>query len=256
MENSPPKGYLQDHTVISATHSRIFTESKGITPNSLWQDQDQNLTRPKQKSNNATGCENNQESMGCQSNGNLCDSDALQWLKTFQRYCSSSPKHLGAHPVFLSTPDRQLWKDNWQTHNGLSFFSWVFPFTPFGKAVMYGAVSEAASWAGESDHPRCQPSSFLNANHIGLSSTIIKTCWPSFLQNKILCLPSSCAKPKSHLKINPLTSKETLITILNAHTASHTMKIAWKQQLLHPHSSAKMEGYYRMKVRPREGQRP
>lgn len=73
---------------------------------------------------------------------------------------------------------------------------------------MYGALSEAASWEGETDHPRCQPSSFLNANHIGLSSTIIKTCWPSFLQNKILCLPSSCAKSKSDLKINPLTSKE------------------------------------------------
>lgn len=42
-----------------------------------------------------------------------------------------------------------------------------------------------------------------------LWSTIIKTCWPSFLQNKILCLPSSCAKPKSDLEINPLTSKET-----------------------------------------------
>lgn len=51
MENSSPKGYLQDHTVISATHSRIFTESKGITPNLHWQDQDQNLTRSKQKPN-------------------------------------------------------------------------------------------------------------------------------------------------------------------------------------------------------------
>lgn len=103
--------------------------------------------------------------------------------------------------LILITPDRQ-------TPNGLSCFSWVFPSMPFGKAVMYRAVSEAASWEGGSDHPWCQPSSFLNANHIGLLSTIIKTCWPSFLQNKILCLPSSCAKPKSDLKINPLTSKE------------------------------------------------
>lgn len=129
MENSPAKGYLQDHTVISATHSKIFTESKGITPDLHWQDQDQNVTRSKQKPNNATGCKNNQQSMACQSNGDLCDSDALQWLKIFQGYCSSSPKHLAPHPVFLSTPDRQVWKDNWQTHNGLSFFSWVFiPF--------------------------------------------------------------------------------------------------------------------------------
>lgn len=108
MENSPPKGYLQDHTVISATHSRIFTESKGIIPNLQWEDQDQNLTRSKQKPNNATGCKNNHQSMGCKSNGDCCDSDALQWLKIFQPYCSSSPKHLGSHPVFLSTPDRQL----------------------------------------------------------------------------------------------------------------------------------------------------
>lgn len=78
MENSPPKGYLQDHTVISATHSRICTENQDFSPNLHWKVQDQNLTRCKQKPNNATGCKNNQQSRGCASNGGLCDSNALQ----------------------------------------------------------------------------------------------------------------------------------------------------------------------------------
>lgn len=61
MENSPSKGYLQDHTAISATHGSSFRESKRITPNLLWQDQDQNLTTSKQKTNNATGYKNNHQ---------------------------------------------------------------------------------------------------------------------------------------------------------------------------------------------------
>lgn len=82
----------------SQPRSRIFTESKGITPNLHWQDQDQNLTRSKQEPSNATSCKNNQQSMGCKGTGDLCDSNALQWLKIFQHRCSFSPKHLGPHP--------------------------------------------------------------------------------------------------------------------------------------------------------------
>ena len=61
MESSPSKGYLQNQTVISATHGSSFRESKGIIPNLLWQDQDQNMTTSKQKPNNATGYKNNHQ---------------------------------------------------------------------------------------------------------------------------------------------------------------------------------------------------
>lgn len=97
-----------------------------------------------------------------------------------------------------------------------------------------------------SDHPaqltaKCKPH--------WLWSTIIKTCWPSFLQNKILCLPSSCAKPKSDLKINPLTSKETSN---NDPQHSYSMEIATAPcpQL------CKQGGLLQDEIRPREGQRP
>lgn len=61
MENSLYKSYLQDYTVISATHGSSFRESQGMPPGLLQQDRDQNLTTSKQKQNNATGYKNNHQ---------------------------------------------------------------------------------------------------------------------------------------------------------------------------------------------------
>lgn len=48
MENSPSKGYLQDHTDLSHTQQQPQRTQRNSSK-VLWQDQDQNLTTSKQK---------------------------------------------------------------------------------------------------------------------------------------------------------------------------------------------------------------